>query len=61
MGQFIRIPADHRDLNYVTSVADHDLGANVAEDYTSDNTARLGVADVKELLLSIDFIKQQLQ
>jgi UDP-N-acetylglucosamine 4,6-dehydratase/5-epimerase len=58
---FIRIPADHRDLNYATAVADHDLGANLAEDYTSDNTTRLGVADVKALLLSIDFVKQQLQ
>jgi UDP-N-acetylglucosamine 4,6-dehydratase/5-epimerase len=61
MDPFIRIPADHRDLNYVTAAADHDLAANVAEDYTSDNTTRLGVAAVKELLLSIDFIKLQLQ
>jgi UDP-glucose 4-epimerase len=58
---FIRIPADHRDLNSATAVADHDLSANLAEDYTSDNTTRLGVPDVKALLLSIDFIKQQLQ
>lgn len=61
MDPFIRIPADHRDLNYATTVADHDLGANVAQDYTSDNTTQLGVAQVKELLLGIDFIKQQLQ
>jgi len=59
MGQYIRVPADHRDLNYVNSVTDHDLNTNVAEDYTSDNTRRLGVAEVKELLLGIDFIKRQ--
>jgi UDP-glucose 4-epimerase len=60
MGQFIRVPADHRDLNYANSVADHDLNTNIAEDYTSDNTTRLGVAEVKKLLLSIAFIKEQL-
>lgn len=60
MGRFIRIPADHRDLNYHDVVADHDLGTNVAEDYTSDNTTQLSVAEIKELLLSIDFIKRQL-
>lgn len=60
MGRFVRVPADHRDLNYTNAVADHDLSANVAEDYTSDNTTRLTVPEIKRLLLSIDFIKQQL-
>jgi UDP-N-acetylglucosamine 4,6-dehydratase len=60
LGQFIRIPADHRDLNYTSAIADHDLAANVAQDYTSDNTTQLNVEQVKELLLSIDYIKQQL-
>ena len=61
MGEFIRIPADHRDLNYTNSMADHDLGTNVAEDYTSDNTTRLDVGQVKDLLLTIDFIQRQRQ
>ncbi len=61
MEEFIRIPADHRDLNYANSMADHDLGTNVAEDYTSDNTTRLDVRQVKDLLLNIDFIQRQLQ
>jgi UDP-N-acetylglucosamine 4,6-dehydratase/5-epimerase len=60
MGRFIRVPADHRDLNYSNAVADHDLGTNQAQDYTSDNTTQLSVAEVKELLLGIDYIKQQL-
>jgi len=59
MEEFIRIPADHRDLNYANSMADHDLGTNVAEDYTSDNTTRLDVRQVKDLLLNIDFIQRQ--
>ena len=60
MGRFIRVPADHRDLNYSNAVADHDLGTNLAEDYTSDNTTRLSVAEVKELLLNIDYIREHL-
>ncbi len=53
MGRFVRVPADHRDLNYANAVADHDLGTNVAEDYTSDNTTRLSVAEVKTLLQTV--------
>jgi UDP-glucose 4-epimerase len=59
-GRFVRVPADHRDLNYANTVADHNLGTNVAEDYTSDNTTRLGVAEVKDLLLSTSFVQQEL-
>jgi UDP-glucose 4-epimerase len=61
LGRFVRVPADHRDLNYSNGLSDHDLGTNVAEDYTSDNTTRLTVKQVKELLLTIDYIRQQLQ
>jgi len=60
MGEFIRVPADRRDLNYQDIAADFDLGTNIAEDYTSDNTTRLSVAEVKELLLGSEFIKQRL-
>jgi len=58
MGMFVRIPADHRDLNYATCEADHDLGTNACEDYTSDNTTRLTVPEIKKLLLTIDAICQ---
>ena len=60
MGKFVRIPADHRDLNYASCFADHDIGANTAVDYTSDNTTQLSVAEIKELLLTVDVIQQQL-
>jgi UDP-N-acetylglucosamine 4,6-dehydratase/5-epimerase len=52
-GRFVRVPADHRDLNYANVVADHNLDANIAEDYTSDNTTRLNVEEVKALLRSV--------
>jgi len=60
LGRFVRVPADHRDLNYANAVADHDLGTNVAEDYTSDNTTRLNVAEVKALLLEKAIIQQEM-
>ena len=60
MGGFVRIPADQRDLSYSTALADHNLSANAADDYTSDNTTQLSVADIRELLLGLDFIQQQL-
>jgi UDP-glucose 4-epimerase len=60
MGEFIRVPADHRDLNYANTIADHDLSTNQAEDYTSDNTTRLGIAEIKELFLRIDCVTRQL-
>lgn len=60
MGAFVRIPADHRDLNYANTLADHDLGTNLAQDYTSDNTTRLTVSQIKELLLTVDVVRQAL-
>jgi len=60
MGMFVRVPADQRDLNYTSAVADHDLSANVAEDYTSDNTQRLAVPEIKKVLLGIEFVQRQL-
>lgn len=60
MGKFIRVPADHRDLNYTNEISDHHLGTNIAEDYTSDNTTRLNVAQVRDFLLTLDFIQNEL-
>jgi len=60
MGEFVRVPADHRNLNYASAVSDHDLSANVAEDYTSDNTRQLTIPEIKELLLGIDYIRQRI-
>lgn len=56
MGGFVRVPADQRDLNYASTVSDYDLGTNIAEDYTSDNTTRLTVPEIKALLERIDVL-----
>jgi len=60
MGAFLRIPADHRDLNYSTASIDHDLKTNMSDDYTSDNTTRLSVPNIKELLLTLDGVRSEL-
>ena len=57
---FYRIPADNRDLNYNKYFSEGEQSISEIEDYTSHNTKRLSIAEVKELLLGLDFIKEQL-
>jgi UDP-glucose 4-epimerase len=59
MGDFYRVPADLRDLNYANYV--DKFGHRVdCENYNSDNTRRLNVEEMKELLLSLDYVKEEL-
>ena len=60
MGQCYRIPADNRDINYGKFTVDGELEIADFEDYTSHNTTRLNVEDVKNLLLKLDFIQEHL-
>lgn len=60
MGAFVRIPADRRDLNYA-SVEDSPMPVlDALDDYTSHNTSRLDVEQVKELLLTVDVVREEL-
>jgi UDP-N-acetylglucosamine 4,6-dehydratase len=61
MGNYYRIPADNRDLNYAMYFTDGQERISQLDDYTSHNTDRLDVIRVKELLLQLDFIQQQLR
>ncbi len=60
MTNFYRVPADKRDLNYnkyfVEGVAE-----NLDEEYTSHNTYRLNVEEIKAKLLELDFIQNELK
>lgn len=59
LGDFYRIPADFRDLNYTKYVQDG--GPNlIGTDYNSDNTKRLNIEELKEVLLSLDYVKNEL-
>jgi len=60
MGGYYRIPADNRDLNYAKYFSDGEEVISHSEDYTSHNTHRLNVEQVKSILLKLDFIKEEL-
>jgi UDP-N-acetylglucosamine 4,6-dehydratase/5-epimerase len=58
LGDYFRIPADTRDLNYTKFVAQGEERISRGEDYTSHNTKRLGVPEVKKLLLTLDCVRE---
>ncbi len=60
LGDFYRIPADVRDLNYTKHPAAEALRLP-DEGYNSDNTRRLDVEGLKELLLSLPYIQERLR
>ncbi len=60
-GEYYRIPADNRDLNYAMYFTDGQQEISTLDDYTSHNTERLSIAGVKQLLLKLDFIQRSLQ
>lgn len=61
MGAYYRIPADNRDLNYAKYFSDGEELISHLDDYTSHNTQRLNVAQVKALLQKLDFIEEALR
>lgn len=60
MGGYYRIPADNRDLNYAKYFSEGEEKISHLDDYTSHNTNRLNVKQIKELLLKLDYIKEEL-
>jgi UDP-N-acetylglucosamine 4,6-dehydratase len=60
MGQYYRVPADNRDLNYAKFFVEGEMEITEFEDYTSHNTTRLDIEGVKELLLKLSYIQEQL-
>lgn len=61
MGQYYRIPADNRDLNYDKFILEGQPEANDIDDYTSHNTTRLTVRDIKKLLMTLCYIQDELK
>jgi UDP-N-acetylglucosamine 4,6-dehydratase len=60
MGNYLRVPADNRDLNYAQYFTEGEEKIASFDDYTSHNTQRLNVTQIKELLLKLDFIREEL-
>ena len=56
-GEYFRVPADQRDLNYEKYVENGDLKITEFEDYNSHNTERLDVEGMKKLLLKLEFVR----
>ena len=60
MGDYYRIPCDTRDLNYDKFFSEGNEEIAKIEDYHSHNTARLDVEGMKQLLLKLRFIREDL-
>ncbi len=58
---FYQVPADNRDLNYGKYFEDGNVKTSELEDYNSHNTRRLNIEEVKEKLLSLDYIQEELR
>jgi UDP-glucose 4-epimerase len=60
MIRYYRVPMDSRDLNYNNYFVEGETRTSEIDDYTSHNTQRLNVDEVKALLMKLDFIKDSL-
>jgi len=58
LGDYYRIPADNRDLNYDKYFSQGEEDISKMEEYTSHNTYRLNLEETKKLLLKLAFIRQ---
>ena len=59
LGRFYRVPADFRDLNY-TKYLQEDGPKLLNDEYNSHNTNLLNKHELKELLLTLDYVKKEL-
>lgn len=60
LGNFYRVPCDKRDLNYDKYFVDGNAETNSISEFNSNNTKILNVEQVKEKLLQLDYIKEEL-
>lgn len=61
LGDFYRVPCDKRDLNYDKYFIQGDEKRNLLVEFNSNNTTLLGVEQVKEKLLRLDYIRGELE
>ncbi|MBQ6680716.1 MAG: polysaccharide biosynthesis protein [Prevotella sp.] len=60
MGNFFRVPADNRTLNYDKYFTEGNVKRNILTEFNSNNTTRLDLEQVKAKLLSIEYIQNEL-
>lgn len=61
LGDFYRVPADKRDLNYDKYFVNGDATRNLLSEFNSNNTNLLNVEQVKEKLLELSYIREELK
>lgn len=61
MGEFFRVPADTRDLNYEKYFSQGDNKIGLIDEYNSNNTQQLTVEQMKKKLLTLDYVKKELK
>lgn len=60
LGNFYRVPCDKRGLNYDKFFTQGDADRNTLTEFNSNNTKLIGVDEVKEKLLSLEYIQEEL-
>lgn len=60
MGDFYRVPADNRGLNYDKYFKEGDEGRNTLTEFNSNNTRRLNLRETIDTIASLDYIKKRL-
>ena len=60
MGNFYRVPADNRGLNYDKYFKDGDEKRNTLTEFNSNNTKRLNLEETKEKIDSLEYIQNEL-
>lgn len=58
MGEFYRIPADNRNLNYASYISEGEKDVSLIEDYHSHNTNQEDIDGIKKLLLNLQIVKK---
>jgi UDP-glucose 4-epimerase len=61
MGNFYRVPADNRDLNYDKYFVDGNVKQNTLTEFNSSNTRQLNIEEIKQTLLKLSYIKGELK
>jgi UDP-N-acetylglucosamine 4,6-dehydratase/5-epimerase len=61
LGGFYKVPADKRDLNYDKYFIEGNQKLQKVEDYNSHNTERLGIEAIKDKLLNLEYIQEELK
>jgi UDP-N-acetylglucosamine 4,6-dehydratase/5-epimerase len=60
MGDFYRIPADNRDLNYARYFSEGESNTDIIEDYNSHNTKQQDIEGMKSLLKGLPIVQEMI-